>query len=83
MSRWDSRTSPASARRAGRARGGRVVLLCRRIHHSLPRSNRGPRLPRVLTYARDVTIVPPGPDRGRGRAAAVSASSVMTTSGSR
>jgi hypothetical protein len=64
--------------RPARRTGGRsawVVQLCCRVHHSLPRTNRGPRLPRVPTRARDVTIVPPGTSRGEGHAAAVSASS--------
>src|SRR5712691_10751232 len=67
MSRWDSRTVPASARRAGRdeAAGGMVSwAYAGMVISAFPARNRRPRLPHVLNDALDVTIVPPGPPPG-------------------
>ena len=75
MSRWLSRTVPASARRAGRAVA--MVFSCACTVMMIPA------FPAVTTASvalvsrrtRDVTIFPPGAGARQGRAASVSASS--------
>jgi hypothetical protein len=71
MSRWDSRIVPASARHAGRAAVGAGVMVswarAVMVIPGLSPLSQQPRMPRVVTYIRDVMIVPRGRGPGRRR----------------